>query len=203
MRAMAKIFLLSTVLWGAVYANQLPDALVKETTEKVIKQLADNRPALEADVNLLYQMVDEIVLPHFDFNRMSKLVLGKHWKNASDTQRQQFEQEFKALLVRTYATALFEYTGQEIVYKPFHMKDKSDRAVVKTEVVPKDGPRIPLDYALQRQEGDKWLVYDFRIDGLSMVTQYRTSYGHLIESKGMDQLIERLAEKSKDPDSKQ
>lgn len=197
MKAAAVFLLVCTIFWGMAYAGQSPDALVKETTEKVITQLSDNREALEADVSLLYQMVDEIVLPHFDFTRMSKLVLGKHWKNASDTQRQRFEQEFKALLVRTYATALFEYTGQEIVYKPFRMKENSDRAVVKTEVVPNDGPRIPLHYALKKGNGDAWLVYDFRIDGLSMVTQYRTSYGHLIESRGMDKLIERLGEKRK------
>lgn len=176
-------------------AAEAPDILVKETTNQVLSELTANRASLKNDVNKLYQMVDEIVLPHFDFTRMSKLVLGKHWKNATDAQRQQFEGEFKALLVRTYATALFEYTGQEIVYKPLRLKDGSDRAVVQTEILPDDGPAIPMHYALRKDSGDKWRVYDVRIDGISMVTNYRSAYGRIIESKGMDSLIASLVKK--------
>lgn len=179
------------------HAGQSPDVLVKETTDKVLSELTSNRETLQTDVNQLYQMVDEIVLPHFDFTRMSKLVLGKHWKKASKKQRQQFQREFKSLLVRTYATALFEYTDQEIIYKPFRYKEGSDRAVVKTEIVPGDGPNIPLDYALQKEADGVWRVYDVRIDGISLVTNYRTAYGRFIESRGMDKLIVSMIQKRK------
>ncbi len=197
MRLGAMLGLLAFLFCPLSEAGQSPDLLVKETTDRVLSELTANREALQADVNQLYKMVDEIVLTHFDFNRMSKLVLGKHWKNASAAQREQFEQEFKSLLVRTYATALFEYTGQEIVYKPFHHKDGSDRATVKTEIVPSDGPRIPLDYALRKESDNKWRVYDVRIDGISLVTNYRTSYGRIIESEGIDTLIVSMSEKRK------
>ncbi|MDJ0955347.1 MAG: ABC transporter substrate-binding protein [Arenicellales bacterium] len=183
------------LVWSLVYAGQSPDLLVKETTDKVLQELTVNREMLEADVNRLYQMVDDIVLPHFDFNRMSKLVLGKHWKKATADQRREFEQEFKSLLVRTYATALFEYTGQEIIYKPFHNKQGADRVVVKTEIVPNDGPNIPLYYSLSKAKDGAWLVYDVSIDGISLVTNYRTTYSRIIESKGIDKLIVSLIEK--------
>ena len=196
MRGISKaLVLVVSLLWSVAYAGQSPDLLVKETTDKVLKELTVNREILQADVNRLYQMVDQIVLPHFDFNRMSKLVLGKHWKKANKKQRQKFEQEFKSLLVRTYATALFEYTGQEIIYKPFHNKQGADRVVVKTEIVPNDGPNIPLHYSLSKGDDGAWLVYDVSIDGISLVTNYRTAYGRIIESKGIDTLIVSLIEK--------
>ena len=177
------------------YAAQSPDLLVRETTDKVLSELSTNHEAMKADSSLLFAMVDSIVLPHFDFERMSKLVLGKHWKKATDGQRAQFVQEFKALLVRTYATALFEYTDQKIVYKPYRKKEGSKRALVKTEVVPSDGPKIPIDYALSQGKDDAWRVYDIRIDEISMVTNYRSSYGKIIDSEGMDSLIAQLGRK--------
>ena len=194
-RALGVAIPVVTVIWGVVNAGQSPDLLVKETTDKVLNELTANREALHSDVNRLYQMVDEIVLPHFDFSRMSKLVLGKHWKKANTAQRRRFEKEFKSLLVRTYATALFEYTGQEIIYKPLHNKEGADRVVVKTEIVPNDGPNRPLHYALKKGKDGAWLVYDVSIDGISLVTNYRTAYGRIIESKGIDTLIVSLIEK--------
>jgi len=188
-------FLFLSVTWGVVFAGKSPDILVRETTDKVLSELRTNHNALQADVNRLYQIVEDIVLPHFDFKRMSKLVLGKHWKKASEVQHQKFEREFKALLVRTYATALFEYTDQEIIYRPYRPKEGSSRVVVKTELVPSDGPMIPIDYALSKAADDVWRVFDVRIDEISMVANYRNSYGKLIESRGMDKLIESLRRK--------
>lgn len=187
----AIVFVVCTAL-PTVQAAQTPDRLVRDTTDRVLVELSDNQDAMQADPALLYDMVDAIVLPHFDFERMSKLVLGKHWKKADDGQRTAFVSEFKSLLVRTYATALFEYTGQEIVYKPLRAKEDAKRVMVKTEIVPNDGPRIPIDYALARGANDEWRVYDIRIDGISMVTNYRSSYGKIIQSKGMDSLIAQL-----------
>lgn len=195
LRVCRALALAACVCWGPVFAGVAPDVLVKETTEKVLSELTANRAALQADVNLLYELVDRIVLPHFDFESMSKLVLGKYWKQADDLQRAKFQEEFKSLLVRTYATALFEYTGQKIVYKPFREKKGSDKALVQTEFVPDDGPAIPVDYALRQGDDGTWRVYDVRIDEISMVTNYRTSYGRIIESKGINTLIASLSEK--------
>ena len=180
---------------GVAAAAMPPDQLVRETTDKVLAELTANRDSLEQNPERLYQMVDEIILPHFDFERMSRYVLGKHWNNASAEQQQKFVGEFKTLLVRTYATALFEYTGQDIVYKPFRHKEGEERAVVRTEVQPEDGPAIPIDYALS-QNSDEWKVYDIKIDGLSLVTNYRAQYDRIVQSKGIDVLIASLSEKN-------
>lgn len=177
-------------------ATIAPDALVKQTSEKLLSELTSNRQALQADQQRLYRLVDEVVLPHFDFERMSQLVLAQYWRRATDAQRQRFAEEFKALLVRTYATALFEYTGQEIVYKPFRLKQGETTAVVKTEVLQRDGPKIPMDYLLKLGNSGAWKVFDIRIDGISLVTNYRTSYARHIQNSGLDSLITSLAEKS-------
>lgn len=135
------------------------------------------------------------MLPHFDFERMSRYVLGKNWNVATPEQQKQFIAEFKTLLVRTYATALFEYTGQEIVYKPYRHEEGKNRAVIQTEIMQDDGPSIPIEYALLLN-GDKWQVFDIRINGLSLVTNYRAQYGAIIKTRGMEELIASLTEKN-------
>jgi phospholipid transport system substrate-binding protein len=174
-----------------------PDQLIKDTTNKVLKELTENRAELQKDPQRLYQMVNDVVLPHFDFERMSRYVLGKHWRQATDDQQQKFVGEFKTLLVRTYATALFEYTGQEIDYKPFHHAEGDSKAVVETEVQRSDGPPIPIDYSLT-QNSEDWKVYDIKINGLSLVTNYRAQYGRIIETQGMDALIGELTKKNEE-----
>lgn len=194
-RVFPVLFLFIGLLHGAVAAVP-PDQLVRQTTDKVLSQLTENREALEQDKQRLYQMVDKIVLPHFDFERMSQFVLGRHWNDASAEQQEKFIGEFKTLLVRTYATALFQYTGQEVVYKPFRHEEGDKRVVVKTEVQREDGPAIPIEYALT-QKDEAWKVYDVRIEGLSLVTNYRAQYGRIVETQGIDQLIASLSEKNK------
>lgn len=189
------IFWLFVGLTGAVAAAVPPDQLVRKTTDEVLSELTENRGAMEQNPQRLYRMVNEIVLPHFDFERMSLTVLGKHWRGANPEQQQRFVEEFSTLLVRTYATALLEYTGQEIVYKPFRHKEGDKKAIVKTEVKPEDGPPIPIEYALM-QNGEEWKVYDIKIDGLSLVTNYRSQYGRTIQTKGIDTLIASLSEKN-------
>ena len=129
---------------------------------------------------------------------MARLVLGRFWRSASLDQQQQFIDEFKTLLVRTYATALFEYTGQKIVYKPMRIKDGEGRAVVRTEIQPADGPAIPLHYTLARGDDGTWRVYDIRIDGISLVTNYRSTYSRAIQRQGMDGLISSLSQKNQE-----
>lgn len=186
--------LFASVATGA-NAAMAPDELVRQTADKVLSELTENREALEQDPERLYKMVDEIVLPHFDFERMSRFVLGKYWRDAGAEQQEAFVAEFRTLLVRTYATALFEYTGQEIVYKPFRHQEGDKKAIVKTEIQPADGPAIPIEYALA-QRGEEWKVFDVRIDGLSLVTNYRSQYGRIVQSQGVDELIASLSEKN-------
>lgn len=196
---MKRVCMILVLFVGLVYgalAAVPPDQLVRQTTDEVLTELTENRDALEQDKERLYNMVNEIVLPRFDFERMSRYVLGQHWKSATPEQQEKFIAEFKTLLVRTYATALFEYTGQEVVYKPFRHEEGEKRAMVRTEVQPEDGPPIPIDYALI-QNSDEWKVYDVKIENLSLVTNYRAQYGRIVQNQGLDALIASLSEKNK------
>lgn len=199
-RLLALTAMLVTALGGSVTAGAglAPDALVRDTTDKVLQRFTAERAALEQDHMRLYALVDELVLPHFDFERMSRLVLGRYWSDANEAQQARFVDEFRTLLVRTYATALFEYTGQPIRYKAVQINDKGDRALVRTEIVVGAGPAVPMHYRLALND-DHWKVYDITVDNVSLVTNYRASYSRVVQSQGMQALIDSLAEKNQQP----
>jgi len=197
-----QIFSLIMILVGlsTSQAGPPPDELVKGTTDKVLSELSQRREELRKDQDKLYAMVDEIVFPHFDFTRMSKSVIGRrYWPKASDAERNGFIDQFQTLLVRTYATALFDYTGQEIKYKPLRMKPDQTTVVIKTEISQDTGTPIPLDYRLKKTANGSWKVYDITINGSSLVRTYQTSYRRIIKNKGMQALIDSLAEKNSQP----
>lgn len=179
----------------AAVAAEAPDAIVKRTTDAVLGEFEARRDELKADQGKLFELVADKVLPHMDFKRMSRMVLGRNWKKASPEQQVSFTEEFKSLLVRTYATALFEYSGQPIEYKPFRLADGADDAEVKTMIDAGGGPKIPLSYSLAK-DADAWKVYDVSIDGISLVTNYRTSYTRIVKKNGIDGLIKQLAKKN-------
>ena len=185
---------LLTVGVAPLSAMESADEAIRSTTDTLLEQFEARRDELTSDDAALYALVDEVVLPRFDFERMSRLVLGKHWRKASDDQQQQFVEVFKALLVRTYASALFEYTGQEVEYKPARLTE-DDEAEVRSDIDIGNGTKVPLNYTMSKS-GDDWLVYDVSIDGISLVTNYRSSYGREIRKNGIDQLIQSLRDKA-------
>jgi phospholipid transport system substrate-binding protein len=190
---------LALALWCGIAvgtAAMPPDVLVRETADKALARMTADREYFKADLNRLYRMVDEIVLPHFDFARMAQLVLGKHWRDASEQQRTRFTAEFRALLVRTYATALFDYTGQKIVYKPLHANPADQDVVVRTEIETGTGPAVPMHFAMWKNGAGEWKVFDVRIDGVSLVTNYRNTYSKTIQTDGLDALIGQIASKN-------
>ena len=166
--------------------------VVHQASDRMIAALKADREAMRADPTRLYPLVEEIVLPHFDFVRMSSWVLGKHWRTASDAQKQNFVQEFRMLLVRIYATAMAEYRDQEIVYLPLKAEPGADDVNVRSEVKMPGGPSIPVTYSLYLKDG-AWKVYDVNIDGVSMVANYRTTFSNDIKQGGLDALIDKLA----------
>jgi len=168
--------------------------LVKETTGKVLARLRADRDKLEADNSRIYPLVEELILPHFDFQRMSIWVLGKNWRLATPEQRKAFTREFQTLLVRTYATALLEYTDQTIEYLPFRAAADDKRVTVRTEIVQPGGHNIPLDYRMYLDSNGEWKVYDISVDGVSLVTNYRSSFATEINQGGIGKLLKKLAE---------
>ncbi len=176
-------------------ANLSPQDLVQQTADRMLGKLKEERAVIAAEPQRIYELVNEIVLPHFDFEYMSQLVVGKHWRGASAEQRNKFVGEFRTLLVRTYATSLNQYVDQQIVYLPSRDKAGADEATVRTEIEQPGTFPIPIDYKLHLKDS-KWIVFDVVIDGVSMVTNYRTTFAKEIRAGGMDALIASLAERN-------
>lgn len=179
-------------LTPVVQAEVAPDEMVRTTTAEILNLLKTRKPYYTADKNRLYKMVDNKILPHFDFRKMSQWVLGIHWRRASDVQRSAFTTEFRKLLVRTYATALLKYTDQEIVQLPYTGKPEDKITVVKTEIKQKTGePNIALYYTFyNRRPG--WKIFDLTIEGVSLVANYRKVYATRIQRQGLGVLIKGL-----------
>jgi len=191
----AILFLILTI---PVYAaDPPPDQVARDVTDKIIPLLKANKAEYNRDHKKLYAMVDEQVLPHFDFYAMSRTVLGRFWRQANEDQRQRFAQEFRDLLVRTYATALLKYNDETIVYLPFRMDPGSRISMVRSEVRRTDGgPPIAINYSFYHTENG-WKVYDLSVEGASLVTTYQSTYADRVRKDGLDALIASLAQDNK------
>ena len=199
-RLLAIVFLYCFTLLpvGAAGANAPAQQLVMDTTTKLLSLIESEREKITARPVYIYELVESTIFPHFDFDRMGRLVLGKHWRKASEAQREQFIKEFSFLLVRTYATAMMDYTGQEVIYLPFREGKQNDDVVVKTEVDQKGGFPIPIDYYLHLKDS-AWKVYDVKIDAVSLVLNYRTTFsGEIRQLNGLDGLIAQLKKRNQD-----
>ena len=184
--------LLAAILSFGVAANTelTPEALVKDTTEKVLGALEKEKELIAQDPGLIYGIVDEYILPHFDFQRMSQRVLGKYWHRATDEQQRKFVSQFQNLLVHTYGAALREYSDQKIEFLATRSRDDGEVSV-RTQIVQGGSPPIPIQYEMYKPAG-AWKIYDISIDGVSLVINYRSTFAAEIRSNGVDGLIERL-----------
>lgn len=175
-----------------------PDELVRQTSEKVLATLEKNKALYDKEPDKIYQLVDEIILPHLDFVAMSKLALGKNWNQATPEQQARFVEAFKSMLIRTYSKSLTEYAGQKIDFLPYRpAEDGKMTTEVSSRILQANGPAIPIDYRL-RLKDDAWKVFDITIDGISLVTNYRNSFASDIRAVGMDGLIDKLKAKLAD-----
>ena len=193
-----KIFFFIALIFVSInlFANIGPDELVRKTADDVISIIKQDKDIQAGDANKIYKLAEEKILPNFDFERISRLVLGKAWRTATDDQKTQFKYEFKNLLLRTYAVALSKYKDQKIEYKPLRMKPTDEIVTVKTEIIQSGAQPIDVDYALAKQDNG-WLVIDIIIEGVSLVTNYRSQFASEIKRNGMDSLIKELANKNK------
>ena len=199
---MKKILLITGMillsLTGIVRAAEVPpEELVRKTAEVILAEIKANRDVYAKNYAKLYKMADEKVLLHFDFRRMSQWVLGRSWKDATPEQRDRFTTEFRDLLVGTYSQALLNYTDLEIVYLPVQRKPEDTEVTVKTEVKQTSGPNIPINYSFYKNKEGAWKVYDISIEGVSLVTNYRSVYATKVREKGMDGLIAEIAANNK------
>ncbi|MGB5706101.1 MAG: ABC transporter substrate-binding protein [Arenicellales bacterium] len=172
-----------------------PEQAIEGAVQGLLDEFTKRRAELAGDKSALYAMVDKYTRSHFDFEKISKLVLAKNWKQATDSQRNAFSNEFRTLLIRTYATALFQYTGKETMeFKSSQIKERNGikSAIVETEVNLSEGPGIQVTYSMVLDNSNNWKVYNMTIAGINMVTSYRKTYGASIRSLGLDGLIESM-----------
>ncbi len=171
--------------------------LVEETAERVIAEIRDNQGAVEADPEELLAIVDRILLPHVDSERMTRLVLGRYYRQASGEQVRAFTKEFQRLLVRTYAGPLSELGDQEIEIVGTTRGAGDNELMVETEVSGGDLGTVPVAYRLVVVD-DEWKSYDVVVDGISLVNNYRGSFAQKIQRDGVDGLIRTLREQNEE-----
>ncbi|QQS54441.1 MAG: ABC transporter substrate-binding protein [Candidatus Competibacteraceae bacterium] len=195
-RVIALGLLLLTLGGGAIEAAvRPPQDVIQDTSGRMIHALRQNRAMLDRDPGRIYGLVDQIVLPNFDFELMSRWVLGRSWQQATPDQRRRFTEEFRTLLVRTYAKALLEYSNEEIRVLPQPAVGNGSEVTVKTEVRLKTGRPIQINYNMHLNN-DGWKVYDVTVDGVSLVTNYRSTFASQIRASGMDSVIADLQQRN-------
>jgi phospholipid transport system substrate-binding protein len=190
------VSLIVLVSSSAIAATDTAGTVVENTTNRVIERLNLEREQLNTYPERIYELVNELIIPHFDFTNMSRLVLGNAWKSANDGQRTAFLEQFRTLLVRTYATALKEYSNNKIVYYPEETKPDSRIVLVRTEVMDAiNQSSIAIDYRMIESDS-KWKVVDVTVDGVSLVSTYRGSFASEIRKSGLDTLVAKLSERN-------
>ena len=195
---MKKLLLALTMLCFSItgFALEGPDELVKRTSEDVLATVKSDADIQAGDQAKIFALAEEKIVPNFNFDKVSRLVLGKNWTKATAEQKTAFQTEFRTLLIRTYATALSKYKNQTIEYKPLRMAEGANTASVKTAIVQPGGQPIAVDYSPEKK-ADAWKVYDIVIEGVSLVTNYRGQFAQEIRQNGIDSLIKKLGDKNK------
>jgi phospholipid transport system substrate-binding protein len=188
-----KKVILSLVLMLATSAMAAtgPEQLIQETSDKVMDEIRINAEQYKTDPQGVYDLVSDVVLPHFDFVAMTDLALGRYKDDVNAEQRPEIVNEFRLLLVRTYSSALLEYNDQALIYLPMEGSEAEGLVTVRTEIEQAGGFPIPINYVLRKGD-DGWKVFDISVDEVSLVTNYRSSFARAIKKNGVDGLIETL-----------
>jgi phospholipid transport system substrate-binding protein len=194
-----QIFLLLAAAAAAPASAQAPapDVLVKKTSEEVLTIIRSDKEIRAGNTARITQLIEEKVAPHFDFNRMTRLAVGRPWRDATPPQREALTTEFRTLLVRSYAAAFTAYTGIAIEYRPHRMNPGDTETVVQTLIkLPGGAQPIGVDYDMESTP-EGWKVYDVRVAGASLIINYRNLFAQEIQTGGIDGLLKSLVEKNK------
>jgi phospholipid transport system substrate-binding protein len=184
-----------TLAAPAARADTAPDELIRQVSVEVIDTVKADKAIQAGDVARIVALVDTKVMPHVNFQRMTASAVGRNWRSATPEQQKRLQEEFKTLLVRSYAGALTQVKDQTVQLKPLRANPGDAEVVVRTEVRGKGEP-IQLDYRLEKA-GDSWKIYDVNVLGVWLVEQYRTAFNQEITAGGIDGLIAKLAERNK------
>jgi phospholipid transport system substrate-binding protein len=193
------LLMLTLLMSMSIFAAEAPDLFVRKIADEVFEILKTDKDLKAGNKEKAYKITEEKILPYFDFDRISKLVLGKAWPAATKDEQEAFKKEFKTMLVKTYGSALLKFKDQTLNYKPTRFQPSDEEVLVKTEILKSGAPPLPIDYMLEK-DGDSWKVFDIIIEGVSLVTNFRGQFGNEIKQNGIASLISKLAEKNADSD---
>ena len=191
----------STVLFAglptlAEAAGEAPEVLVKRLSEETLDRIKNDSSIKAGDTAAVMRLVDEKIMPHVNFARMTSSAVGPTWRQATPAQKKSLEDEFKKLLVRTYAGALAQVSDQKVEMKPMRARPDDTDVLVRTEIVGRGDP-IQLDYRLVKGPDGDWKIYNFNVLGIWMVDTYRSQFAQEINSGGLDGLIKTLSERNR------
>ena len=188
--------LIAALIPAVAAAQETPDALVKRTADEILTIIKADKDIQNGNSAKVVELAEQKVLPHFDFERMTRLAVGRNWSQANDAQKQGLVKEFRTLLVRTYSSSLSQYRNQTIDVKPTKLAPADKDATVRSAVIQQGGPPIPIDYAMEKTDSG-WKVYDVVIDGASLVTTYRGTFNDQVQKGGIDGLVKTLQERNR------
>lgn len=193
------LFFMALLPVSSAFSQDLlpPQQTIQDASEKLKQRLQDQ--TFKQDFAKITQFVNEVIYPHTDFDKISALVLGKLWKEASADERERFKHEFQTLLVRTYSRAFIEFKEWSVRFLPIDMEPGANKVIVKTEVLQPGIQPVGVNYRMFSSNTGQWKVYDIMIEGVSLVTNYRTTFANEVQQKGslaavIDGLAKRNAE---------
>lgn len=204
-RSVGRLMLAGLLLAGAAAfvrpvhaADEAPDALVKRLSTDVLETIKADKSIKAGDVNKIMVLVDTKIMPNVNFQRMTASAVGPAWRQATPEQQQRLQEEFKKLLVRTYAGALDQVSDQSVAVRPFRGSPDDKEVLVRTEVRGGGDP-VQLDYRLEKTPGEAggWKIYNLNVLGVWLVDTYRSQFAQEINAKGIDGLIAALTERNK------
>ena len=192
---LAKALALLLIL-GSAQAQEAPDVLVQRVTLETVDLISKDKEIKAGSRAKLIDLIDAKVVPHFNFTSMTALAMGQHWNKATPEQKKRLTEEFRILLVRTYASALAAYSTQKFDFRPLRAKPSDTDVTVQVRVVQQGAQPVPIDYAMEKTPAG-WKVYDVQVGGVSLVANYRTEFANAVRSSGIDGLLKDLENKNR------
>ena len=198
MKAFVRTIALAAAVLAAApaFAQEAPDAMVKRVSQDTLATIRSDPLVQSGNQTHIRDLIDVKLVPQFDFTRMTALAMGRNWRNATPEQQKQLTDQFRALLVRTYAGALNQYRSETIDYRPFKMNPDDTEVTVRTQVTKTSGQPVSIDYSLEKTP-EGWKAYDVIVAGVSLVTNYRDEFSAQIKNGGIDGLIKTLSDRNK------
>jgi len=180
---------------SAARADTAPDEMIRTLSNQILERIRQDQDLQSGDLQKVSAFVDESVMPHVNFERMTALAVGRSWRQATPEQQRQLKAEFRALLLRTYAGAISIVKDQQVRMKPLRAAPGDTEVVVRSEIVQARGEPIQLDYRLEKSNGN-WRIYDLNVLGVWLVETYRNQFAQEINARGIDGLIRSLSERN-------